>query len=146
MRRSIDELVKFHSYGTLVRRCRAWRPWNRDMSGVAGMVSYFVRYRGRPADPAAFARYYEHAHGPILQRFPGIRSLILHAPTPWHDPFPVRDDGAALLAQMTFDTTADLDRALQSDARRAARDDFARFPAFDGEVTHQAMTAKVIFR
>jgi hypothetical protein len=46
---------------------------------------------------------------------------------------------------MTFDSSADLDRALRSDARRAARDDFARFPRFDGDVTHLAMTAKVIF-
>jgi uncharacterized protein (TIGR02118 family) len=110
------------------------------------MVSYFVRYRGKAADPVAFARYYEAAHAPILQRFPGIRSLILHQPATWSDPFPVRGDDTSLLAQMTFDTPADLDRALQSDARRAARDDFARFPAFDGDVTHQVMTAKVIFR
>jgi len=110
------------------------------------MVSYFVRYRGGPADPTAFAHYYETAHAPILRRLPGIHSLILHQPARWHDPFPVRQDGTALLAQMTFDTPADLDRALVSDARRAARDDFARFPAFDGDVTHQAMTAKVIFR
>jgi len=110
------------------------------------MVSYFVRYRGRASDPAAFAHYYETAHAPILQRFPAIRSLILHQPTAWHDPFPVRQDGTAFLAQMMFDTPADLDRALQSDPRRAARDDFARFPAFDGDVTHQAMTATVIFR
>jgi uncharacterized protein (TIGR02118 family) len=109
------------------------------------MVSYFVRYRGGAADPAAFAHYYETSHAPILRRFPGIRSLILHQPAAWHDPFPVRDDGMSFLAQMTFDTPADLDRALQSDARRAARADFARFPPFEGDVTHQAMTAKVIF-
>ena len=109
------------------------------------MVSYFVRYHGKAADPLAFARYYETAHASILQRFPGIHSLILHQPATWNDPFPVRDDGTSLLAQITFETVADLDRALLSDARRAARDDFARFPRFDGDVTHQAMTAKVIF-
>jgi uncharacterized protein (TIGR02118 family) len=110
------------------------------------MVSYFVRYRGTAADPIAFASYYETYHAPILRRFPGIRSLILHQPVRFNDPFPVRDDGTQLLAQMTFDTAADLDRSLASDARRTAREDFAHFPAFAGEVTHQAMTAKVIFR
>jgi uncharacterized protein (TIGR02118 family) len=109
------------------------------------MVSYFVRYRGKAADPIAFARYYETAHAPLLRRFPGIRSLIVHHPVNWNDPFPVRDDGTSLLAQMTLDSSADLDRALRSDARHAARDDFSRFPPFDGDVTHQAMTAKVIF-
>jgi EthD protein. len=76
------------------------------------MISYFVRYHGKAADPIAFARYYETAHASILQRFPGIHSLILHQPVTWSDPFPVRDDGTSLLAQMTFETAADLDRAL----------------------------------
>jgi uncharacterized protein (TIGR02118 family) len=109
------------------------------------MLSYFVRYRGKAADPAQFARYYEASHAPILRRFPGVRSLVLHQPAPWNDPFPVRDDGTQLLAQMTFDSAAELDFALKSEARRLARADFAQFPRFEGEVTHQAMTAKVIF-
>jgi uncharacterized protein (TIGR02118 family) len=109
------------------------------------MVSYFVRYRGQAADPHAFARYYEDEHARILRGFSGIRSLILHRPMSWNDPFAVHPDGTELLAQMTFDSAADLDAALKSDARREARADFARFPAFVGEVTHQAMTAKVIF-
>ena len=50
-----------------------------------------------------------------------------------------------LLAQMTFDSAADLDAALRSQARREARDDFHRFPPFEGEVTHEAMTGTVIF-
>jgi hypothetical protein len=50
-----------------------------------------------------------------------------------------------LLAQMQFDSAGDLDNALRSPARRLARDDFQRFPAFDGEVTHEAMTGNVIF-
>ena len=110
------------------------------------MVSYFVRYCGKAADPAAFASYYETDHAPILARFPGIRSLILHRPVAWKDPLPVREDATSLLAQMTFDSAAELDRALQSDARRAARGDFFRFPPFEGEVTHQAMAATVILR
>jgi len=109
------------------------------------MVSYFVRYRGQAADPHAFARYYENEHAQILRGFSEIRSLILHQPMRWNDPLPVHPDGTELLAQMTFDSAADLDEALRSDARREARADFARFPVFAGEVTHQAMSAKVIF-
>jgi uncharacterized protein (TIGR02118 family) len=109
------------------------------------MVSYFVRYRGQAADPRAFARYYENEHAEVLRRFSSIRSLILHQPIGWNDPFPVRPDGTELLAQMTFDSPADLDAALKSDARREARADFAHFPPFTGEVTHQALIAKVIF-
>ena len=50
-----------------------------------------------------------------------------------------------LLAQMQFDSAAISTHALRSEARRLARDDFQRFPPFDGEVTHEAMTGKVIF-
>jgi hypothetical protein len=57
----------------------------------------------------------------------------------------VRPDGTALLAQSTFDTPADLERALHSEARRRAREDFGRFPRFSGEVTHQAMSGRIIF-
>lgn len=109
------------------------------------MVSYFVRYRGAPSDPAAFLAYYESQHGAILRQFPNIRSLVLHHPAAWHDPFAVQHGQSFLLAQMKFDSVSDLDAALLSDARRQARDDFRRFPPFEGEVTHEAMTGKTIF-
>ncbi len=112
---------------------------------MSNMVSYFVRYRGVPSDPAAFQTHYETHHAAILRQFLNIRSLILHQPAAWMDPFPVRRGESALLAQMQFDSTVDLDSALRSPARRLARDDFHRFPPFDGEVTHEAMTGKVIF-
>ena len=109
------------------------------------MVSYFVRYRGDCPDPDAFGNYYETEHAAILRRFPNIRSLVLHRPTAWSDPFPVRRGGTALLAQMQFDNAGDLDAALRSEARRQARDDFHRFPPFEGEVTHEAMTGRIVF-
>jgi uncharacterized protein (TIGR02118 family) len=109
------------------------------------MISYFVRYRGSAADPGAFVEYYATRHAAILKEFSGIRSLSLYEPTVWNDPFPVRPDGTALLAQMTFDTPADLERALHSEARRRAREDFRRFPSFSGEVTHQAMSGRIVF-
>jgi hypothetical protein len=46
---------------------------------------------------------------------------------------------------MTFDTPADLERASHSEARRRAREDFRRFPSFSGEVTHQAMSRRIVF-
>jgi len=109
------------------------------------MISYFVRYRGSADDPAGFVDYYATWHVAILKEFPRIRGLSLHQLVDWSDPFPVSPDGTSLLAQMTFDTLADLQRALHSEARRHARDDFARFPSFSGDVTHQAMSRKIIF-
>ncbi len=108
-------------------------------------ISYFVRYCGRFADPERFLDSYAGAHARILAEFPGIRSLVLHRPAPWRDPFPVDPGDAVLMAQMSFDSAEALDAALASDARQRARDDFANFPEFEGTVSHQAMQAKVIF-
>jgi uncharacterized protein (TIGR02118 family) len=109
------------------------------------MLSYFVRYRGACSDTEAFYAHYETRHAAILREFSNIRSLVLHRPVAWSDPFPVRHGGTFLLAQMQFDSASDLDAALRSPARRQARDDFQSFPPFSGEVTHEAMTAKVLF-
>ncbi len=108
-------------------------------------ISSFVRYQGRFAEPERFLDYYAGAHASILAEFPGIRSLVLHRPAPWRDPFSVNPDKAALMAKMSFDSADALDAALASDARKRARADFANFPEFKGTVSHQAMQAKVIF-
>jgi uncharacterized protein (TIGR02118 family) len=107
-------------------------------------VSYFVRYRGGRADPAAFVDYYRQSHAPILADFPGLRGLVLHRPVAALDPFSVRPGDTFFLAQMKFDTAEDLNRALASAARARARADFANFPTFEGEVTHEAMTQEII--
>jgi uncharacterized protein (TIGR02118 family) len=108
-------------------------------------VSYLVRYEGTAADPERFHAHYAITHAGILRDLPGIRSLVLHRPVEWNDPFPVRPDRAHLIAQMIFDTAADLDRALASHARARAREDFANFPPFEGTVRHQALRQEVIF-
>jgi uncharacterized protein (TIGR02118 family) len=107
-------------------------------------VSYFVRYRGSAADPEAFAAYYRDRHAAILKDFPGLRGLVLHRPVLAQDPFPTRPGGSFLLAQMSFDSAEALDRALASEARARARDDFANFPSFEGEVTHEAMAREIV--
>jgi uncharacterized protein (TIGR02118 family) len=114
-------------------------------SEVLDMISYFIRYRGSSSEPEVFRAHYENQHAEILRRFPKIRSLILHQPALWSDPMPVQRGESFLLAQMEFSSIDDLDIALRSDARREAREDFRRFPAFSGEVTHEAMIGKVVF-
>jgi len=108
-------------------------------------VSYFVSYVGTSADGSAFHQRYLDRHAPILRDMPGIASLVLHRPVAWHDPFPVNPAGIHLLAQMVFPSPAALEAALQSEARRRAREDFARFPPFTGTVLHQAMQSQTVF-
>jgi uncharacterized protein (TIGR02118 family) len=108
-------------------------------------VSYFVRYEGEAEDWEAFFSNYRHHHVPILIRFPGIRQIVLHTPIPAHDPFPVEGDRFALLVQLVFDTAEDLQRALDSEARAAAREHFAHFPVFHGPVRHQAVLSQDVY-
>jgi uncharacterized protein (TIGR02118 family) len=65
-----------------------------------------------PEDPAAFDTHYRGVHAPIVNRYPGLRDLRL-----------TRADGVAgrppafyLMAEMAFDSRADLDAALASEA------------------------------
>lgn len=108
-------------------------------------ASYIVRYHGTAADKAGFISHYRDNHAPILQKFPGIGSLILHRGAEFEDPFPVSPGGNLLIAEMTFDDLPALNAALASPARAEAREDFDNFPAFDGEVTHQAFITERIF-
>ena len=109
------------------------------------MVSYFVSYRGRAESRSAFLAYYRNEHAQVLAQFPGIKSLALYTPVPWVDPFPVNPGGRILLAQMTFESPDALTLALASDARARAREDFLRFPPFEGAVTHQAIQEERVF-
>jgi uncharacterized protein (TIGR02118 family) len=65
-----------------------------------------------PEDPAAFDTHYRDTHTPIIRRYPGLRDLRL-----------TRADGVGgrppafyLIAEMAFDSRADLDAALASEA------------------------------
>jgi uncharacterized protein (TIGR02118 family) len=65
-----------------------------------------------PEDPTAFDAHYRETHAPIVNRYPGMLDMRL-----------TRTDGVAdrapafyLMAEMFFDSRADLDAALASEA------------------------------
>jgi uncharacterized protein (TIGR02118 family) len=107
-------------------------------------VSYFVRYEGEASEE--FLRYYREHHVPILARWPGMRRVVLHTVLPFKDRFEVSQGKASLLAQLEFETRADLDAALASAQRAEARRDFEKFPSFGGQVFHQAMASEEVWR
>jgi uncharacterized protein (TIGR02118 family) len=108
-------------------------------------ASYIVRYHGDAAEPDRFLGHYRDRHAPILQRFPGIGSLVLHRAADFTDPFPVNPGGNFLIAEMTFNDIPALNAALASPARADARHDFGNFPTFNGDVTHQAFVSEKLF-
>ena len=65
----------------------------------------------QPADPDAFDAHYRDVHAPIVRRYPGLRELRLTRPTAVG-----RGSAPYLVAEMAFDTRADLDAALASEA------------------------------
>jgi uncharacterized protein (TIGR02118 family) len=78
-----------------------------------------------PEDPEAFDAHYRDAHAPIVARYPNIRSIrltkplgVAGRPAPFH-----------LMAEMLFDTAADLDGALMSEAGAESARDLRTFAA-----------------
>jgi uncharacterized protein (TIGR02118 family) len=76
------------------------------------VAARFIALFNQPEDPAAFDAHYRDVHTPIVRRYPGLRDLRL-----------TRTDGVAgrpspfyLMAEMVFDSRAELDAALVSEA------------------------------
>ena len=109
-------------------------------------VSYFVRYDIQISDLDAFMRRYREVHVPLVSRWPGLRRMVLHTPLAWRDPFPVNAGSAVLLAQFEFEGEAAMNAAFASRERAEAREDFKRFPRYEGTVVHQAMSQQEVYR
>ena len=109
-------------------------------------VSYFVRYDITARDVEAFVDYYRTRHVAVLSAWRGLQRVVLHTPVDWNDPSTVNRGSAVLLAQLEFDSIEALNEALASPGRAEARRDFARFPPFEGTVTHQAMRTDEAWR
>jgi uncharacterized protein (TIGR02118 family) len=109
-------------------------------------VSYFVRYDIEIADLDAFMRRYREVHVPTVARWPGLRRMVLHTPLAWRDAFPVNPGKAVLMAQLEFENEAAMNAAFASRERAEAREDFKRFPKYEGTVVHQAMAQEEVYR
>ena len=76
-----------------------------------------------PEDPAAFDAHYRDVHTPMVRRYPGLRDLRLTRPSGVAG----RDPAFYLMAELGFDSRADLDDALASDAGRESGVDLRNF-------------------
>ncbi len=84
---------------------------------------WLVALYNPPDDAAAFDAHYRDVHAPIVRRYPGLRVLRTTNPKGIGD----RPPGIYLLAQMGFDSRADLDAALASDPGRESGRDLRSF-------------------
>jgi uncharacterized protein (TIGR02118 family) len=77
----------------------------------------------RPDDPSEFDAHYRDVHTPIVQAYPGLRD---HRVTK-ADGVAGRDPAFYLMAEMGFDSRADLDAALASEPGRESGRDLRTF-------------------
>jgi uncharacterized protein (TIGR02118 family) len=77
----------------------------------------------QPEDTTAFDAHYRDVHAPMVRQYPGLQGITL-----------TRADGVAgrppayyLVAEMTFDSRADLDAALVSEPGRESGRDLRNF-------------------
>ncbi|MFO1302834.1 MAG: EthD family reductase [Burkholderiales bacterium] len=87
------------------------------------MAKLYALYK-RPADPAAFDRYYYATHVPIAKKVPGLRHYEVTSG-------PVASPGAEspyhLIATLTFDSMDAIEAALASPEGQATAADLANF-------------------
>ena len=83
-----------------------------------------------PDDPDAFDAHYRDVHAGIIARYPNIRDVrltkpagVAGRPAPFH-----------LMAEMVFDSAADLDAALMSEAGAESAKDLRNFAGAGAEL------------
>jgi uncharacterized protein (TIGR02118 family) len=86
------------------------------------MVRLVALYN-QPEDPEAFDAHYRETHTPIIRRYPGIRDMR----TTRTDGVGGRPVAFYLMAEMIFDSRADLDAALSSGAGAESARDLRNF-------------------
>ena len=77
----------------------------------------------QPDDPDAFDAHYRDVHTPIVARYPNLRDVRLSKPAGVAG----RTPPFYLMAEMVFDSEADLDEAIASDAGADSARDLRNF-------------------
>jgi uncharacterized protein (TIGR02118 family) len=77
----------------------------------------------QPDDPDAFDAHYRDVHTPIVARYPNLRDVRLSKPTGVAG----RQPPFYLMAEMAFDSEADLDEAIGSEAGAESARDLRNF-------------------
>jgi uncharacterized protein (TIGR02118 family) len=86
------------------------------------MAQVLVLYN-TPADTAAFDRYYHETHIPIAKKVPGLRSYVISS-----SPVQAMTGTAPyLVAELSFDSMADISAALMSAEGQATAADLGNF-------------------
>lgn len=106
--------------------------------------SYLVHYPGPAHDQNAWMRHYVKHHPQIMRTFPAIRSIEVLTRVDWVGSLPWARANHMQRNRVMFDNQAALTEALHSPARTAMREDFEKFPPYEGGNFHYPMETLVI--
>ncbi len=87
------------------------------------MAAQILVLYATPADPAAFDKYYFDVHVPLARKIPNLRTMRLSSSAP----IALAGTAPHLVAELVFDTMADLQAALVSPEGQATAADLANF-------------------
>ncbi|MBV9112139.1 MAG: hypothetical protein JOY67_04885 [Hyphomicrobiales bacterium] len=107
--------------------------------------SFLVHYPGPAEDFNIWFTHYVASHPPIMRRFPGIRQIEILSRVDWIDAMPFARAAHMQRNRVVFDSPEALTAALQSPVRHEMRQDYHRFPAFEGGSFHfPALTETIL--
>ncbi|MBV9569053.1 MAG: hypothetical protein JO172_13035 [Hyphomicrobiales bacterium] len=98
--------------------------------------SFLVHYPGPAEDFNIWFSHYVASHPPIMRRFPGIRQIEILSRVDWIDAMPFARASHMQRNRVVFDSPEALTAALQSPVRHEMRQDYHRFPPFEGGSFH----------
>ena len=137
----LRELARLLPAGTTQQAMLARRYPVADAHGPAA-CTYLVAYEGRAADEQAWLEYYLAHHPLIMAKFPAIRAIEICTRIDWMGGLDLPRGRALQRNKVVFDDAAALTAALNSPVRHEMREDFARFPPYEGPVTHFPMATR----
>jgi len=98
--------------------------------------SFLVHYPGPAEDFNVWFNHYLASHPPIMRRFPNVRQIEILSRVDWIDAMPFERSTYMQRNRVVFDSPEALTVALQSPVRHEMRQDFHRFPPFEGGSFH----------
>lgn len=111
-------------------------------SGVP--CSFVVHYPGPAADMNLWLSNYIVGHPPVMRRFPNIRAIEILSRVDWCGSLPWPRANHMQRNRVMFDSPEALTAALASPARLELRDDFERFPPYEGGNFHYPMATEEV--
>lgn len=106
--------------------------------------SYLVHYPGPAQDQNAWMWHYLKHHPQIMRTFPGIRSIEILTRVDWVSFLPWERANHMQRNRVMFDSQSALTEALHSPARTLMREDFEKFPPYEGGNYHYPMETSII--